>query len=78
MTDEGEPYGVVYVTVRGTTFLVGRDDPGAPNHAPAYCFLLRERTGETRSKPVSFSLLEKERFLESKEKGAPSGLSGPK
>ena len=26
---------------------------------------------ERRSKPVSFSLLEKERFLESKEKGAP-------
>ena len=35
-------------------------------------FLLRERTGETVSKPISFSLPEKEkRFLESKEKGAP-------
>ena len=30
-----------------------------------------DRTGETLSKPISFSLLEKEWFLESKEKGAP-------
>ena len=30
----------------------------------------RLETGETVSKTVSFSLLEKERFLESKEKGA--------
>ena len=30
-----------------------------------------DRTGETLSKPISFSLPEKEWFLESKEKGAP-------
>ena len=34
----------------------------------SFCYV---KGREERSKPVSFSLLEKERFLESKEKGAP-------
>ena len=56
---------------RGIALSVGRDDPGAPNHTPnheSFCYV---QGRERRSKPVSFSLLEKERFLESKEKGAP-------
>ncbi len=32
------------------------------------------RDGRDGSKPISFSLLEKEWFLESKEKGAPVGV----
>ena len=46
---------------------------GAPNHVSAHCFLLCERTGET-FKDHFASLLEKGRFLESKEKGAPKGV----
>ena len=55
---------------RGIALSVGRDDPGAPNHTPnheSFCYV---QGRERRSKSVSFSLLEKERFLESKEKGA--------
>ena len=36
-----------------------------------YCRSATCKDGGDGSKPVSFSLLEKERFLESKEKGAP-------
>ena len=35
------------------------------------CLSVMQKDGGDGSKPVSFSLLEKERFLESKEKGAP-------
>ena len=61
---------------------MGRDDPGAPRPSPhrgeggwpeARRMRGRLETGE-RSKPSSFSLLEKERFLESKEKGAFGGV----
>ena len=57
---------------------MGRDDPGAPNHVSAHCFLLRERTGETFSKPISFSLPEKETVFEiQRKRGSRGGQVAP-
>ena len=62
-------WGAASQTAPGAALVVGRDDSARQTtYRPiAFCYV---KGRERRSKPVSFSLLEKERFLESKEKGA--------
>ena len=54
-----------------TAFARGATTRRAKPRPESIIFLLRARTGETHSKPISFSRRKKKRFLESKEKGAP-------